>query len=211
MVQRGAPVQTIQKGKRSDKKFMKPIQKIKKASKPKESSGNIFSSTTIDQDDNVREIHNLEDEIKELEKKLGVKSDPKKKDKLQKSIESEGLGKGFLSFLDEIESKVKNTKFKKNMKLDEYAQKADAYDFLDSDQEVLLDLGKIDKQKDDDVQSGFSEEIPSQEDEDEEMEEEESMEEEQSEQEPSESSIEDDLNSDGNVTENDDYVVKNFE
>ena len=85
---------------------------------------NIFSSTGVDQEENAREIEKLDEELRELEKKLGVKSDPKKKDRLQKSIESEGLGKGFLSFLDDIGSKVKN-KSLKTMKRDEYAKKVD--------------------------------------------------------------------------------------
>ena len=104
------------------------------------------------------------------------------------------------------------------MKRDEYAKKVDQYDFLDSDQEVLLDLEKMERQKDSDVQSGFSEEIPSQENkdayDDEEMgeEEDESMEDEQSDQEPSESSIEDDLDSDAEVKSNDNnIVVRDFE
>lgn len=84
---------------------------------------NLFGPTGVDQEENAREIQKLDDEIKELEKKLGVK-DAKKKDKLQKSIESEGLGKGFLSFLDEIGSKVKN-KGLKSLKREEYAKQVD--------------------------------------------------------------------------------------
>ena len=43
-----------------------------------------------------------------LEKKLGIKGDKKKKNKIMQQIEMEGLGIGFMDFLDEIDTKVKN-------------------------------------------------------------------------------------------------------
>ena len=48
----------------------------------------------------------LDDEIDELEKKLGLAGDVKRKKKYMKKIENEGLGVGFLDFLDDIEVKA---------------------------------------------------------------------------------------------------------
>jgi len=44
------------------------------------------------------------------------------------------MGIGFLDFLDDIENKVKNTKYKPSNK---------EYDFNDDEQEVLLDMADI--------------------------------------------------------------------
>ena len=63
---------------------------------------------------------------------MKIKGDDKGKRKFNKSIESEGMGVGFLDFLDGIESKVKNG-------LKTYQKPSGEYDFLDSDQEVAID------------------------------------------------------------------------
>jgi hypothetical protein len=41
-----------------------------------------------------------------LEKKLGVKNNEKRKKKLNKIIDVEGFGDGFMDFLDGIENKI---------------------------------------------------------------------------------------------------------
>lgn len=56
---------------------------------------------------NVDELDRIEGEIGYLEKRLKVSSDAKAKRKIQKSIENEGLGIGFMDFLDDIENRVK--------------------------------------------------------------------------------------------------------
>lgn len=56
---------------------------------------------------NLIEIEKEDKEIAELERKLGLKTDKKRRDRSNKQIELEGLGIGFMSFLDKMESKVK--------------------------------------------------------------------------------------------------------
>ena len=43
----------------------------------------------------------------QLERKMGLKSDVKRKKRFNDSIDREGLGLGFMSFLDDIEKKAK--------------------------------------------------------------------------------------------------------
>ena len=83
----------------------------------------------IDQRQNQDEIVKLDAEIAFLEKQLGLKGNQKAKRKLNKQLDSEGMGLGFLDFLDEIDINLKQGK--KFTKKD--------YDFLDDDKEVLLD------------------------------------------------------------------------
>ena len=92
-------------------------------------------------DGNGEEIENLEAEIEYLEKKLGVGGDKKKKDKLMKQIEGEGLGVGFLSFLDGIAGKVKDSSYAEAL----HKHGGQEYDFNDDAQEVLLDFPEMDK------------------------------------------------------------------
>lgn len=98
-----------------------------------------------------------------LEKKLGLKNNEKMKKKVTKKIEMEGMGVGFLDFLDEITETVKdNKKFKQK-----------EYDFLDETKEVALDeaafsSNKVESDEDDQEFSGMEDESDS----DEEMEEE---------------------------------------
>ena len=63
---------------------------------------------------------------------LKVKGDTKKKQKIHNSIDREGLGIGFMDFLDNIQSVVRNNKGAKEYK------KTD-YDFNDDAKEVLLE------------------------------------------------------------------------
>ena len=95
----------------------------------------------LDPDGNGEEIEKLEAEIQYLESKLGVKGDKKKKDKLQKQIEGEGLGVGFLSFLDGIAGKVKDSSYGEALR----KHGGQEYDFNDEAQEVLLDFPEMDK------------------------------------------------------------------
>ena len=41
-----------------------------------------------------------------LEKKLGVNKDEKRKKRLNREIEAQGFGTGFMDFLDKIEGKI---------------------------------------------------------------------------------------------------------
>jgi hypothetical protein len=67
---------------------------------------------------NEVEKKRLDDEIKMLEKKLGIKNDAKRKKKVNKEIEGLGFGTGFMDFIDGIETKV--IKSKKEYKPQEY-------------------------------------------------------------------------------------------
>lgn len=49
----------------------------------------------------------LDKEIAMLERKLGAGKDSKKRRKLNQAIEVEGFGKGFMDFIDGIDSKLK--------------------------------------------------------------------------------------------------------
>jgi len=64
-----------------------------------------------------------------------MKGDQKMKSRIHKSIENEGMGVGFLDFLDTISSKVKQTD------INDYKQTE--YDFNDDAKEVLLDEADI--------------------------------------------------------------------
>jgi len=77
----------------------------------------------------------LDGEIGYLEKMLKVNSDAKAKRKIQKSIENEGLGIGFMDFLDDIENKVKAKSAAG------YSRKE--YDFNDDAKEVALDMSAL--------------------------------------------------------------------
>lgn len=57
--------------------------------------------------DNKKLIEQEDAEIGYLEKMLKVKGDSKKKQKIHKSIDREGLGIGFMDFLDNIENVVR--------------------------------------------------------------------------------------------------------
>ena len=89
-------------------------------------------------DENLEEIDALDDEIKQLEKKLGGGK------RVNKGIEMEGMGIGFLDFLDGIDSKVKGTKS---------GYKKSKYDFLDDSKEVAL--AEEDFADDSEDQDGF--------------------------------------------------------
>ena len=71
-----------------------------------------------------------------LEKKLGFSKDEKLKKKERKKIEMEGMGVGFLDFLDEITETVHSKK--------QFKQKD--YDFLDEEKEVALDEAAFNQQ-----------------------------------------------------------------
>lgn len=56
---------------------------------------------------NLAQIDELDDEIKDLEKKLGLNMNKDRKKRYLDKIEREGLGLDFFSFLDGIEKKSK--------------------------------------------------------------------------------------------------------
>ena len=78
-------------------------------------------------------IGEIDNEIEYLERKLGVRGDQKKVKKLQSQLENEGLGLGFLDFLDAIPAKVKN----KAVSKDEYGAFKD-YGFNDDANDLKL-------------------------------------------------------------------------
>ena len=87
----------------------KPKELVKQKQEEKQSR---IKPTSDDHDptwhrNNLEEIDNLDNEIKQLERKMGLKTDVKRKKRFNDSIDREGLGLGFMSFLDDIETKAK--------------------------------------------------------------------------------------------------------
>ena len=56
---------------------------------------------------NEIEKANLDREIAQLERKLGIAANDRKRRRLNQVVEEEGFGKGFMQFVDGIEQKVK--------------------------------------------------------------------------------------------------------
>ena len=56
---------------------------------------------------NEIEKANLDREIAQLERKLGIAANDRKRRRLNQVVEEEGFGKGFMQFVDGIEKKVK--------------------------------------------------------------------------------------------------------
>ena len=77
----------------------------------------------------MEELENLDSEIQNLEKKLGLHKDKKRGARNDRQAEQEGFGKGFLAFLNGMEAKVRAR---------EYRPPADDYDFLKDEHEVML-------------------------------------------------------------------------
>lgn len=73
----------------------------------------------------------MDDEIKMLEKKLGLNKDAKRKARNDKQTELEGYGLGFMSFLDSIEGKAK-------LKMESYKQPKEDYKFNQPEYEVAV-------------------------------------------------------------------------
>ena len=151
-----ANLEKIQKEKKKDK--MKPLVKKAKSSK-KDNIPKLVPADAgkIDKGENLREIDNLDDQIAALEAKLGVANDSKGRRKLKKQAEMEGMGVGFMDFVDEISGIVKGNTSK--------YEKRD-YDFNDESKEVLLNFEKFDgaaagarpAEDDGSDQSGFEQE-----------------------------------------------------
>lgn len=66
-----------------------------------------------------------------LEKKLGLNKDVKRKARHDRQTEMEGLGLGFLSFLDDIDKKAR-------LKMEDYKPPSEEYKFNDPAFEVAL-------------------------------------------------------------------------
>ena len=56
---------------------------------------------------NELEKANLDKEIAILERRLGIRANARKRRKLNQVVEEEGFGRGFMDFIDGIETKVK--------------------------------------------------------------------------------------------------------
>ena len=80
---------------------------------------------------NLEEIENEDNEIKMLERKLGIRTDEKRKKRYFNRIEQEGLGLGIFDFLDDIEKKAK-------LNRDEYVKPEAEYKFNDPRFETAL-------------------------------------------------------------------------
>ncbi|CDW86880.1 nucleolar mif4g domain-containing protein 1 [Stylonychia lemnae] len=102
---------------------------------------------------NEIEKKKLELELKMLEKKLGIKNDPKKRKKVNQAIEVEGYGTGFMDFLDGIENKIKSKK---------EVYRPQDYEFSDGEGPEEGDI--LMGQEDEDHQVGFDEEFSEDED-----------------------------------------------
>ena len=90
----------------------------------------------------------------QLERKMGLKSDVKRKKRFNDSIDREGLGLGFMSFLDDIEKKAK-------LKVKDYTKPDEEYKFNDPEFEVAPSEGELEDmlakgQGSDSNQEGFS-------------------------------------------------------
>lgn len=70
-----------------------------------------------------------------LEKRLGFKSDKKRRDRNNKQTEMEGFGMGFMDYLDNLNRKVK-------MDVSKYSQ-PEEYDFLKDENEVAMSEGEL--------------------------------------------------------------------
>ena len=81
----------------------------------------------------MKEIYELDNEIDQLERKLGFKDEKRKKRNIIQT-EMEGFGKGFITFLDSLDKKVKQN-------IDKYSKQD--YDFLKDEFEVALDEGAL--------------------------------------------------------------------
>ena len=86
--------------------------------------------------ENLKEIDDLDDDIKELERKLGIRTDAKRRERNNTQTDREGFGIGFMSFLDQIETKTK-------LNAREYQKPKGEYDFNNDEFEVAMEEGDL--------------------------------------------------------------------
>lgn len=100
---------------------------------------------------NTEEVKKLDREIAMLEKKLGIKNNSKKRQKVNQAIEDEGFGKGFMDFLDQLDGKIA---------VDPKQYKPQEYEFSDGEgpEENELMIGGGGSDSDQDGFEDFSEE-----------------------------------------------------
>lgn len=81
-------------------------------------------------------IEDEDKEIKELERKLGLRTDEKRKKRYLQRIEEEGLGLGIFDFLKDIETKAK-------MDVSQYKRADQEYKFNDPQFEVAIGASDV--------------------------------------------------------------------
>ena len=86
--------------------------------------------------DNLAKIDEEDAAIKALERKLGFRTDAKRKARNNEQTDKEGFGIGFTSFLDSIDQKVKQG-------LNQYKPPSDDYDFNKDEFEVAPSEGEL--------------------------------------------------------------------
>lgn len=102
---------------------------------------------------NLEEINKEDDEIKALERKLGIRTDAKRSKRYYQRIEEEGLGLGIFDFLDNIDQKAK-------LDLEDYSKPAQEYKFNDPKFEVAIGESDVEgdgNQESSSDQEGFDE------------------------------------------------------
>ena len=82
-------------------------------------------------DENQREIDEIDKEIKELERKMGLRTDGKRRKRMNDALDKEGMGLGFMSFLDDIDGKAR-------LDINEYIAPKDEYKFNQKEFETAL-------------------------------------------------------------------------
>lgn len=85
---------------------------------------------------NLQAIEEDDDEIKQLERKLGIRTDEKRKKRYLSRIEEEGLGLGIFDFLEDIERNAK-------LRPDEYQRPIKEYKFNDPRYETALGASDV--------------------------------------------------------------------
>ena len=102
---------------------------------------------------NLEEINKEDDEIKALERKLGIRTDAKRSKRYYQRIEEEGLGLGIFDFLDNIDQKAK-------LDLEDYSKPGEEYKFNDPKFEVAIGESDVEgdgNQESSSDQEGFDE------------------------------------------------------
>ena len=106
---------------------------------------------------NLEEIDKDDDEIKQLERKLGIRTDAKRKKRYFQRIEEEGLGLGIFDYLDNIDKLAK-------VDPSRYQKPDNEYKFNDPKFETALgdsdiEDGGMNKMVSNDRQEGFEDEF----------------------------------------------------
>ena len=88
---------------------------------------------------NLSAIAEDDDEIKQLERKLGIRTDAKRNKRYLSRIEEQGLGLGIFDFLDGIEKNAK-------LPVNQYQRPSKEFKFNDPKYEVALGASDIEEE-----------------------------------------------------------------